>query len=246
MPFEAKQKPLAHSRQEGMPSGKIYKETFTGGSSTVETKIPIATSLVVAWLSLATFGMPSPASAEWYVAGDVGVNFADRLTGISGTNGLEGLQAPDFDLANSVSYGAKLGYFPGDSWFGIEGEVLQSTPHIKNLDDIPGIHLRVTTVGVNLLARYPGRTFQPYAGVGVGTVIAHLSDSATTQSDTDVTSGWNVLAGLRAFVTPYVAVFTEYKYVGTTLRFDQAFGSVGGFEGEYRAQYVLVGLSYHF
>jgi opacity protein-like surface antigen len=186
-----------------------------------------------------------PAQAEWYVAGDVGVNFADRLTDISGTGDLAGLQAPDFDLKNSISYGAKLGYFPEHSWFGIEGEVLQTTPHIKSLDNDPGIHLRVTTVGVNFLARYPGRTFQPYVGFGVGTVIAHLSDSATVQSDTDVTGGWNVLAGLRAFVTPYVAVFTEYKYTGATLRFDQAFGT-GGFEGVYRAQHVLVGLSYHF
>ena len=211
----------------------------------METKIPIAACLVVAWLSIATFEMPRPASAEWYVAGDVGVNFADRLTGISGTGDLTGLQAPNFDLKNSVSYGAKLGYFPEHSWFGIEGEVLQSTPHIKNLDDIPGIHLRVTTIGVNILARYPGRTFQPYAGVGAGTAIAHLSDSTTTQSDTDVAGGWNVLVGLRAFVTPYVAVFTEYKHTGATLRFDQAFGT-GGFEGVYRAQYVLVGISYHF
>ena len=211
----------------------------------METKIPTVASLFVAWFSIATFGIPSPASAEWYVAGDVGANFADRLTGISGTGDLTGLQAPDFDLKNSISYGAKLGYFPEHSWFGIEGEVLQTTPHIKNLDNDPGIHLRVTTVGVNFLARYPGRTFQPYVGVGVGTVIAHLSDTATVQSDTDVTSGWNVLAGLRGFVTPYVAIFTEYKYTGATLRFDEAFGT-GGFEGVYRAQHVLVGLSYHF
>ena len=129
----------------------------------METKIPIAAGLFVAWFSIATFGMPGLASAEWYVAGNVGVNFADRLTGISGTGDLTGVEprSPDFDLKNSISYGAKLGYFPEHSWFGIEGEVLQTTPHIKNLDNDPGIHLRVTTVGVNVLARYPGRTFQP-------------------------------------------------------------------------------------
>ncbi|HEY4643866.1 MAG: hypothetical protein EWM72_00335 [Nitrospira sp.] len=212
----------------------------------MDAKILIAAGLIVGWLLIGTVGMPSPASAEWYVAGDVGVNFADRLTNVTGTNGLAGLEAPDFDLKNSVSYGAKLGYFPQHGWVGIESEVLHSTPHIKNLDDDPGIHLRVTTVGVNFLARYPGRTFQPYAGAGVGVVIAHISDTATVQSDTDVTSGWNVLAGLRAFVTPHVAVFTEYKYTGATLRFDEAFGTVGGFEGRYRAQHVLAGLSYHF
>lgn len=219
---------------------------FPGRFFTVETKIPIAVGLLAAWLSIATFGMPGPASAERYVAGTVGVNFADQLTDISGTNINAGLRAPDFDLKNSVIYGAKLGYFPEHSWFGVEGEVLQTTPHIKNLDDIPGIHLSLTTVGVNLLARYPGRTFQPYAGVGVGTVIAHISDSTTTQSDTSVSAGWNVLAGLRAFVTPYVAVFTEYKYTGTTLRFDDAFVAGGGFEGNYSAQNVLFGISYHF
>ena len=213
----------------------------------MQTRISITVGFLLACLLiLRTLVTPSPASAEWYVAGDAGVNFADRLTGISGTNGLAGLEAPDFDLKNSVSYGAKLGYFIEHGWFGIEGEVLHTTPHIKSLDDDPGIHLRMTTVGVNFLARYPGRTFQPYAGVGVGVVIAHIGDTATVQSTTDVTSGWNVLAGLRAFVTPYIAVFTEYKYTGATLQFDQAFGAVGGFEGAYRAQHVLAGLSYHF
>ena len=187
-----------------------------------------------------------PARAEWYVAGAVGANFADRITGISGTGDLTGQQPRDFDLKNSISYGAKLGYFRDHSWFGIEGEVLQTTPHIKSLDEDPGIHLRVTTIGVNFLARYPGRTFQPYAGVGVGTVIAHLSDTATIQSDTSVAGGWNVLVGLRTFVTPYVAVFTEYKHTGATLLFDQASEGTGGFEGIYRAQHLLVGLSYHF
>jgi len=215
----------------------------------VEKKIPTVAGLVVVWLMITIFGMPGPAIAEWYVAGDVGANFADRLTGPSGTNGAEGLQASDFDLKNSISYGAKLGYFAEHSWFGIEGEVLQTTPHIKQLETVaPGIHLSVTTVGVNFLARYPGRTFQPYAGIGPGIVIARLGDSAANeiQSDTSAAGGWNVLAGLRAFVTPYVAVFAEYKYTGATLRFDQAFVSGGGFEGVYRAQHVLVGLSYHF
>ena len=176
----------------------------------METKIPIAVGLLAAWLSIASFGMAGSVSAETYVAGTVGINFADQLTGISGTGDLSGNVASDFDLKNSVSYGAKLGHFPGHSWFGIEGEVLQSTPHIKSLGSDPGIHLSVTTVGLNLIARYPGRTFQPYAGVGASTVIARLGDSPPNQlqSDTSVTGVWNLLAGLRAFVTPSVAVFT--------------------------------------
>ena len=53
------------------------------------------------------------AQAEYYVAGQIGVNFADRLKNIEGTGSLLNQRAPDFDLKNSVSYGGKLGYFPG-------------------------------------------------------------------------------------------------------------------------------------
>jgi hypothetical protein len=111
-------------------------------------------------------GGADPAQAEWYTAGQFGGNFADRLSDVSGTNQLVGMRTPDFDLKNSYTYGAKIGYFPGHGWFGLELDAFHSTPHIKNLDEIPGIHMRVTQVGLNLIARYPGVTFQPSAGIG--------------------------------------------------------------------------------
>jgi Outer membrane protein beta-barrel domain len=193
-----------------------------------------------------SYCLSEPAQAEYYVAGQVGVNFADRLKNIEGTGSLTGLRAPNFDLKNAVAYGGKLGYFPGNGATGVELDVFNSQPNIKNLDDIPGIHLGVTNVGINLLLRYPGQTFQPYVGLGGALLIARLSESATTRSDTDVGFGLNVLAGLRAFITPYVAVFTEYKYTHGTLTFNDAFGPVGGFSGDYQVQHVMFGVSYHF
>ena len=151
----------------------------------------------------------STVSAEWYVAGQLGVNFADQLSDIRGTGDLSGFRAPDFDLKNALVYGAKVGVFPGNGWFGVELDAFHSNPHIKNLDDVPGIHMGVTNVGINLIAWYPGVTFQPYVGIGTGVLIARIDDSATTQGDTDVSSGLNLLTGIRAFVTPYVAVFTD-------------------------------------
>lgn len=191
---------------------------------------------------------PISAPAEMYVAGTAGVNFADRINSIAGTGSQAGVPGPfvGFDLQNSITYGAKVGYFPGHSWYGIEGEVLHTTPHIKQLDADPGIHMRVTTVSANFIARYPGRTLQPYGGVGVGAAIAHIGDTATVRSDTDSAVVWNVLAGLRAFLTPQIAIFGEYKYMGSTFTFDQAFGDLGGFRGNYRAQHILGGLSFHF
>jgi opacity protein-like surface antigen len=187
-----------------------------------------------------------PSGAEWYVAGQAGGNFADQLKNVQGTGDLRSQIAPDFDLKNAVVYGGKLGYFPQNGSFGVELDAFNSTPHIKNLDNVPGIHMRVTNVGVNLLLRYPGETFQPYAGIGGAALIAHIGDSPTNRSDSDVGSALNLLAGLRAFVLPYVAVFTEYKYTLGNLTFDRAFPPGGGLTGDYRAQYVVFGVSYHF
>ena len=186
--------------------------------------------------------------AEWYVAGQVGANFADQLTDIHGRGNLESLSSPDFDLQNAIVYGGKLGYFPNNGAYGIELDASNSTPHIKNLGDVPGIHMRVTNVGINVLLRYPGQTFQPYVGLGGGVLIARIDDSPANRSvsDSDVGPAFNVLTGIRAFVTPYVAVFSEYKYMLGSLSFDQAFPPGGGFSGDYRAQYLVVGVSYHF
>jgi len=194
---------------------------------------------------------PESARTEWYVGPQAGVTFADRLVDVNGTGSFFGLTAPDFDLKNSIAYGAKLGYFPGSSWFGIELDVYNTTPHIKSLDDIPGIHMRDTTAAVNIIARYPGLTFQPYVGVGLGLMFAHIGDSPTTRADSDVGAGLNALVGMRFFVTPYTALFTEYKYSEADLAFDNAFSPAqgfasGGFSGTYRAQHIVVGILYHF
>lgn len=216
--------------------------------------MPARTALLVLWFIAGIVVAPQTVIAEWYLAGTAGVNFADRINTIGGTGPQAGVSGPlvDFDLQSSITYGAKVGYFPGHSWFGIEGEVLHTTPHIKSLprtptlDEVPGVHLRLTTIGANFIARYPGRTFQPYAGAGIGAAIARVGDTTTIRSDTDVAAAWNLLVGLRAFLTSHVAVFTEYKYQGVSLQFDQAFGPDGGFAGNYRAQHILGGLSYHF
>ena len=195
---------------------------------------------------LSTLVWPVLSHAEWYVAPQFGVNFADRLKAVQGTGQLAGLQAPSFDLQNSYAVGGKIGYYPSNGPFGLEVDVLYSTPHIKNLDDIPGIHYRVTNIGVHILARYPGKTYQPYVGIGPAILVTRLANSPTTQRDNDVSLGFNALAGIRAFVTPYIAVFTEYKYTIGTPEYENAFGPGAGFQADYQAQQLVVGISYHF
>ena len=202
-------------------------------------------SLVVAAL-VSILALPIVSHAEWYFAPQFGVNFPDRLKDVRGTGTLEGLTAPDFDLQNSYTFGGKIGVYPSNGPFGLEVDVLHSTPHIKNLDDIPGIHYRVTNIGVHLLARYPGKTYQPYLGIGPAILVSRVANSPTTQRDSDVSIGFNALAGIRTFVTPYIAVFTEYKYTISTPEYADAFGPGAGFQADYQAQQLVFGISYHF
>ena len=187
-----------------------------------------------------------PAQAEWYVAGQAGYSFADSLRNVTTTGPFSGIELQAFDMKNSLAYGGKIGVYPFHGSLGFELDVNHSTPHVKNLGDSPGIHLGVTNVGANVLLRYPGVTFQPYLGLGPGILIAHLSHSVETESDTQVSFGFNFLTGIRAFVTPHVALFTEYKYTDAKFDFNGAFGSFGGFDSTYRAHQLFVGVSYHF
>ena len=186
------------------------------------------------------------AQAEWYVAGQAGHSFADSLRNVTLTGPSSGIELQAFDMKNSLAYGGKVGVYPFHGSLGFELDVNHSTPHVKNIDSTPGFHLGVTNVGVNVLFRYPGTTFQPYLGLGPGILIARLGRSVETESDTQVSVGFNFLTGVRAFVTPNVALFTEYKYTDAKFDFNGAFGSFGGFNSTYRAHQLFVGVSYHF
>ncbi|HSF66465.1 MAG TPA: outer membrane beta-barrel protein [Nitrospiraceae bacterium] len=197
-------------------------------------------------LLAAAFLIAIPARAEWYVAGQAGYNFAGPLRDVTTTGPFSGIELQNFDLNNSVAYGGKVGVYPFHGSLGFELDVNHSTPHVKSLGDSPGIHLAVTNVGANIVLRYPGMTFQPYLGAGPGIMIARLSRSIETQQDAQVSIGFNFLTGIRAFVTPKVALFTEYKYTDAKFGFDDAFGSFGGFDSTYRAHQLFLGVSYHF
>lgn len=190
--------------------------------------------------------MATPAQAEWYVAGQAGYSFADSLRNVTTTGPFSGNELQDFDMKNSLAYGGKVGVYPFHGSLGFELDVFHSTPHLKNIDNTPGIHLAVTNVGANILLRYPGVTYQPYLGIGPGILIARLSRSVETEPDTQVSIGFNFLTGIRAFVTPNVALFTEYKFTDAKFGFNGAFGSFGGFDSTYRVHQLFAGVSYHF
>jgi opacity protein-like surface antigen len=211
--------------------------------------------LVVATL----LSLAASVSAEVYVAGQVGGAFPFDLKNVEGTGTIEGVEFGNLDLANSLVYGAKLGYFFEDKdwrWIGVEVELFTLNPHVKQQQITAtsgtatataltnGAHVRTIIPAVNLIARYPRGRIQPYAGVGLAFVNANVSDE--TFSTSDSSPGLNLLAGVRVFMTKELALFGEFKYTYTSFQFDDA-GLVGsGIKGVYSVPAFVGGVSWHF
>jgi opacity protein-like surface antigen len=107
---------------------------------------------------------------------------------------------------------------------------------------IESADLQVTTLGINIIARYPYSTIQPFVGVGFGLVGGFVDDvklsndvtfsvDGTTftleggediyklKSDDDWVGALQLIGGVRGFIHDNVALFVEYKYVTTEFEF---------------------------
>ena len=107
--------------------------------------------------------------------------------------------------------------------------------------DLQESSLRVTTVAVNVIARYPGTVFQPYVGVGGGAF--YFSSSNGSIQSRQVYPGLNLLGGARVLITEEWGIFTEGKYnLANVTNFDPAFG----LSGMYSIFHLVAGVSFHF
>lgn len=101
--------------------------------------------------------------------------------------------------------------------------------------------LRVTTVAFNLIARYPGTLFQPYAGIGVGAF--YFSSSTGSIQGRQFQPGLNLLTGAKVLVTDEWGLFAEGKYnLANVSNLDPTFG----LSGTYSIFHLVAGVAYHF
>ena len=183
-----------------------------------------------------------------------GLTIPERMQDVRGTGNFSALTFTDLKLARSAILGAKLGFFRSPkSWLGVETEFFYTNPHVKQQDltgtgpggsltqNFAGAHIRMATWALNLIARYPGERFQPYAGVGFGIFWARISgpDFAT---GADGSPGLNALGGMRFALTERLALFGEYKY--NQAAFD--FGRNVTLHTLYQAHHFVGGLSLQF
>jgi opacity protein-like surface antigen len=199
-----------------------------------------------------------PAQAEWYVAGQLGANVPGDLSNVQWSPGGAG---NDLKLQTSVVYGGKVGYyFESIKWLGVETELFNAHPHIKQQDltiggipanPIPGTVTRVLTwAPVNLILRYQAGAFEPYGGVGLGVFFSHVNDTSSLSlgspgfSGDSTNVGLNTQVGLRYRVTKSIATFAEWKYNWAQITQDNLAGRK--VQADYSANNFVVGLGYHF
>jgi len=222
----------------------------------------IADRLSLCLLVCSLVFLSTPGKAEMYVAGQVGVTIPNRFSHLEGVGSNTGLTVSDESAQNSVMYGAKVGYyFDSLKWLGVETEVFNTQPNIKQQTItasfpggvanvlISGQDLRVLTwAPINVVVRYQAGRFEPYAGVGMGVFFSrvHVSQSGESSSSTSV--GLNTQVGLRYLVAQNVSLFGEWKYNRAKFNFDPSTptGATGGAKGDYSANIFVFGVGYHF
>ena len=203
-----------------------------------------------------------PSQAEMYVAGQFGVTFPNNATNLEGVDSAAGLKLSDLSLHKSIMYGAKVGYyFDSVKWLGVETEVFNTNPNIKQQDvtvsgpggsitgTLTGQDLRILTwAPINVVVRYQAGQFEPYAGLGMGVFFARIHDGQSGESSSSTTVGLNTQLGVRYLVTTNLAVFGEWKYNRTSFNFSDSVptAATGSVKGDYSANLLAFGVGYHF
>ena len=219
-------------------------------------------TLGVCSVAMGIFCTTLPLQAEMYVAGQMGVNMPQDLSNVELSAFGASLGLSDLSLQNSLMYGAKAGYY-FDSLklqnfnLGVETEVFNSTPHIKqqdltfggvNLGTIPGFTNRVLTwAPVVLLVRYQAGAFEPYAGVGLGVFFSRIARDPDFGSSSSTDVGLNTQLGLRYRVNSNVSLFGEWKYNYANINHNNFQGANGlDLSADYNANIFAGGIGYHF
>ncbi len=190
---------------------------------------------------------PALAHAENYVGFAVGPNLAT----------LDTTDVGKLDLQNNLAFGGKFGHYFDDrgfNWFGLEVDMYRSASNVKaqtlprqgtNLllsGPIPGSDFLVHSLAFNALVRVTGYQYkvEPYAGLGIGLNMGNISDG-NFRPEASFAPSFNVLAGVKYYLTPKIAPFIEYKYNFAHFTFSRS-----NVTADYRANLFMFGVAYHF
>ena len=222
------------------------------------TRLRNTSGLLLTWSVLVSGLLTTMAQAEWYVGGYGGIAVPGGLSNTTVSDptlggGVTNARITDLELKPGLLGGVKGGYFfESRPWLGIETDLYTLTPDVKQqtivggtasgsvfADNIGPSALRLSVWTVNVIIRSPSMSevFQPYGGVGYGLFFATGSEGGL--SNTQINPGFQFVAGARYVLTPEWALFGEFKYNNTEMRFN-------GIKGDYDSQNFVAGLMWHF
>lgn len=204
----------------------------------------------------------SPVLAEPYLQVQGGLALPARLHDFEGEYWSKGrMHVSDLGLQSGLAYGAKAGYFVDAlPWLGLEIDYLHATPHDRGQNywittpqgsasltrgaHEPAVHLRIDSVAVNTVVRYPGETWQPYLAAGPAAFVGNYGGDPTNTS-----LGVNAEAGVRVVIWSGLFVSASYRYQQAHLTFRESSGPGGcinGFTTFYQSQFALGGVGWNF
>lgn len=185
-----------------------------------------------------------------------GVQPLDRDLSVGGS------RIPDTDVRGTIGAGIKFDLYP---WFtrkmlGAEFEVFGLGASLRAPRSSSGSaaiqaqgSVVVLSTMYNLMLRYPGNTIQPYVGIGVGSSAGVLYNVNIQNGNTglsghaaDVAFAYQFLGGVRAFVTPQLFLFGEYKYYVTRYEWDSQRAGQSNVTFDFRTQIVSGGVGWSF
>lgn len=163
-----------------------------------------------------------------------------------------GTEFTNTSLGRGIGAGYKAGLFPvfTHKIVGIEAETFGLGTRVTSPRTGSGGTARAASADViavntlvNLLVRYPGRTWQPYVGIGAGWSSGYIRNmdiqrgsERMTGNATDLTFAYQFLGGVRGLVGSHAFVFGEYKYLVATYHW------TGGTVLNFHSQLFLVGI----
>ncbi len=176
----------------------------------------------------------------------------------------------DVQLDTSASFGGKVSAWNTASRqsfsfdIGLEADVTHFSPDIDSQfvrasgtsSGMPvigavtnDVDLSTTIVAANLLLRFPMAVaanwphgaWYPYLGGGTGASITEATIGGGSQTDTAVVV--QAIAGIKAFVTRQVALFSEYKFTHASHTFSVGTGTN---EADLNVNHLDLGIAFHF
>jgi opacity protein-like surface antigen len=144
--------------------------------------------------------------------------------------------------------GLKVGLFPhfGQGYVGIELESFgnnnsMSFPIVGNRETQKGKSSFITNQSmINLLLRYPGALFRPYAGIGGGLsngilLNANIPGRRDKNFETGTAFGYQILGGMQLVFTERWFIFGEYKHFAANYHWKEI-------SLKFRSEYFLGGI----